>query len=298
MTAALEVLATGPLVLVEDEGRPGHAAVGVGRSGAADRGAHRLGARLVGHDPALAGLEVLLGGLVVRAHGRLTVALTGAPAPATVDGRPVAHASLLDLPDGAVLRLGTPDRGLRTCLAVRGGIAVDPVLGSRSTDTLSGLGPPPVRAGDVLPVGAAGSRLPHLDHAPRREDASTPAVLDATPGPRAPWVGGEPALGGLIGPVWTVGGASDRIGLRLNGSRVERDAAHRERELPSEGLVRGAVQVPPGGEPVVFLADHPVTGGYPVVAVLTPDAADRAAQLRPGDTVRLRLVTRGRPTRT
>ncbi|WP_392543601.1 biotin-dependent carboxyltransferase family protein [Oryzobacter telluris] len=289
MSPALEVLATGPLVLVEDEGRPGHAAVGVPHSGAADRGAHRLGARLVGHDAGLASLEVLLGGLAVRARGRMTVALTGAPAPATLDGRPVAHAALVDLPDGSVLRLGTPTRGLRTYLTVRGGIAVTPVLGSRSSDTLSGLGPAPVRAGDVLPVGVAGPTFPTVDHAARRPAPSTdPTVLEVLPGPRAAWVGGDAGdLGGLLGSTWTVGGQSDRIGLRLSGSLVQRTHDHQDLELPSEGLVRGAVQVPPGGEPVVFLADHPVTGGYPVVAVLTPAAADRAAQLRPGDTVRL-----------
>ncbi|WP_377639590.1 biotin-dependent carboxyltransferase family protein [Oryzobacter terrae] len=288
MTPSLEVLATGPLVLVEDEGRPGHAAVGVPHSGAADLGAHRLGARLVGHDPSLASLEVLLGGLAVRARGRLTVALTGALAPATVDGRPVAHASVVDVPDGAVLRLGTPPHGLRTHLTVRGGIDVAPVLGSRSADTMSGLGPPPVRPGDVLPVGSPGPSFPTVDHAVQRAAPHTgTTVLRCLPGPRASWVGDDERLGGLLGPVFTVGGDSDRIGLRLTGSRVERTPEHRDLELPSEGLVRGAVQVPPGGEPVVFLADHPVTGGYPVVAVLDPDSADRAAQLRPGDRVRL-----------
>ena len=104
------MLATGPLVLVEDAGRPGLAAVGVGRSGAADRAAHRLGARLVGHPDDRASLEVLLGGLVVRARGRLTLAVTGAPAPTTLDGRPVAHATLVEVPDGGVVALGMPVR--------------------------------------------------------------------------------------------------------------------------------------------------------------------------------------------
>ena len=148
MNPALEVLATGALVLVEDDGRPGRAAVGVGRSGAADRTSHRLGARLVGHPEDRAALEVLLGGLVVRARGRVTVAVTGAAAPATLDGRVVAHAALVDVPDGATLSLGMPVTGVRTYLTVRGGIAVPPVLGSRSTDTLSGLGP--ARAAVVL----------------------------------------------------------------------------------------------------------------------------------------------------
>ena len=289
MSTALEVLATGPLVLVQDEGRPGLASVGVGRSGAADRTAHRLGARLVGHPADRAALEVLLGGLTVRAHGRVTVALTGAPAMVTLDGRPVAHATLVDVPDGAVLSLGMPSAGVRTYLAVRGGVDVAPVLGSRSTDTLSGVGPAPVQVGDLLPVGAPGRAFPHVDHvANAPHHLSDPGGLELLPGPRASWVGGwEGDLGGLLSGRWHVSGHSDRIGLRLSGSRVVRHHAWRDAELASEGIVRGAVQVPPSGEPVVFLADHPVTGGYPVVAVLTASACDRAAQLRPGDPVRL-----------
>jgi biotin-dependent carboxylase-like uncharacterized protein len=289
---ALEVLETGALVLVQDEGRPGLAAVGVGRSGAADRGAYRLGARLVGHPVDRAALEVLLGGLTVRARGRLTVALTGAPGPATLDGRDVAHATLVDVPDGAVLSVGMPSAGVRTYLSVRGGIDVAPVLGSRSTDTLSGVGPPPVRVGDVLPVGEPGSTFPRVDHAVHPGHAHHHVaefeVLAVLPGPRAEWVGGWGGdLGGLLSRLWHVANDSDRIGLRLSGSHIERAPAWRAAELPSEGVVRGAVQVPPGGEPVLFLADHPVTGGYPVVAVLTASASDRAAQLRPGDPVRL-----------
>jgi biotin-dependent carboxylase-like uncharacterized protein len=293
MSPSLEVLATGPLVLVEDDGRPGLAAVGVGRSGAADRGSYRLGARLVGHAPGRAALEVLLGGLTVRAHGTVTMALTGAPAPATVDARPVAYASLVDVPDGATLTLGMPAIGLRTYLTVRGGIDVPPVLGSRSTDTLSQLGPPPVRVGDVLPVGPPGRDFPTVDHAPRHPlGTGDPAVLEVLPGPRAAWVGGwAAALGGLLGANRVVSADSDRAGVRLVGSPAQRAAPWREVELPSEGMVRGAVQVPPGGEPVLFLADHPVTGGYPVVGVLTASACDRAAQLRPGDAVRLVAAT-------
>ncbi len=289
MSPALEVLATGPLVLVEDDGRPGLAAVGVGRSGAADRGSYRLGARLVGNDPGRAALEVLLGGLSLRARGRVTVALTGAWAPADLDGRPVAHATLVDLPDGSTFTLGMPATGLRTYLTVRGGIDVPPVLGSRSTDTLSHLGPPPVRVGDVLPVGSPGRDFPTVDHAAHPAANTTGAtVLEVLPGPRATWFGGWAGdVGGLLGVDRVVSGDSDRIGLRLTGSPLQRTDPWVDAELPSEGMVRGAIQVPPGGEPVVFLADHPVTGGYPVVGVLTASACDRAAQLRPGDPVRL-----------
>ncbi|MGO4597216.1 carboxyltransferase domain-containing protein [Terrabacter sp. 2RAF25] len=297
----LEVLATGPLTLVEDLGRPGLADVGVGRSGAADRAAYLLGLRLVGHllgddgpregeggsPPAPASLEVTLGGLALRAHGDLLVALTGAPCPADVDGRPVAHAAPVLVADGQVLTLGRPATGLRTWLAVRGGVAVPAVLGSRSTDTLSGVGPPAPTVGDVLPVAPAPRTFPMVEAAPHAGPTGRslePVVLEVEPGPRADWCD----LDDLVAEVRTVSARSNRVGIRLEGKVVRRQPKYVRRELASEGMVVGAVQVPPGGEPVVFLADHPVTGGYPVVAVLTPEAVARAAQLRPGQRVRLR----------
>jgi KipI family sensor histidine kinase inhibitor len=288
----LEVLATGPLTLVEDLGRSGLADVGVPRSGAADQPAYLLGLRLVGHllgptaedESPPASLEVMLGGLVVRARGDLFLALTGAPCPATVDGRAVPNAAPFTLRDGQVLRLGRPSRGLRTYVAVRGGVAVPPVLGSRSSDTLSGVGPAPLSPGDVVPVGMPPQRFPVTDVAPLPQSAGEDrVVLEMMPGPRADWCD----LMALTAAPWTVSPRSNRAGIRLHGGQVSRRPETEGLELPSEGLVPGAVQVPSGGEPVVFLADHPVTGGYPVVAVLTSDAVARAAQLRPGDELRL-----------
>jgi len=280
----LEVLATGALALVEDLGRPGLAATGVGRSGAADRAALRLANRLVANAEDAAGLEVVFGGLAVRARGLLTVALTGAPAPADVDGTPVGHRAVLTLRAGQVLRLGTPPTGLRTYLAVRGGITVDPVLGSCSTDVLSGLGPEKLAPGDVLPVGPEPGAVPLVDVAPVADPPGGPVVLRAVPGPRADFLA-DPAA--LARATWTASSRSDRVGMRLEGDALERAGSG---ELPSEGLVRGSVQVPPGGEPVLFLADHPVTGGYPVAAVVLDADVDRAAQVRPGQQVRFVLV--------
>ncbi|MGW5238537.1 5-oxoprolinase subunit B/C family protein [Monashia sp. NPDC004114] len=288
-SVALEVLATGPLVLVEDLGRRGLADAGVPRSGAADQAAYLLGLRLVGHllgpdAAAPASLEVVLGGLVARARGDLLLAITGAPCPASVDGRPVPHAAPFALRDGQVLRLDRATSGLRTYIAARGGLAVPPVLGSRSSDTLSGLGPPAVAVGDVLPIGEPPQRFPVTDLAPLpQSDQGTAVVLGMTLGPRADWCD----LTALTRTTWTVSPRSSRVGIRLQGMQVARRRDLDGQELPSEGLVPGAIQVPSGGEPVVFLADHPVTGGYPVVAVLTSKAIDRAAQLRPGDEVRL-----------
>jgi biotin-dependent carboxylase-like uncharacterized protein len=287
-TRALEVLATGALALVEDLGRPGLAASGVGRSGAADRAALRLANRLVANSEDAAGIEVVFGGLAVRAAEQnpvpLTVALTGAPAPADIDGCPAGHHALLTLRPGQVLRLGTPSTGLRTYLAVRGGIAVDPVLGSRSTDVLAGLGPPKLEPGRMLPLGPEPSELPLLDVAPVAMPTGGPVTLRAVRGPRADRLADPDAL---TGTTWTASSRSDRVGMRLEGGRLERAGSG---ELPTEGMVRGAVQVPPGGEPVLFLADHPVTGGYPVAAVVLDADVDRAAQVRPGQCVRFVLV--------
>ncbi|TKJ35552.1 biotin-dependent carboxyltransferase family protein [Blastococcus sp. CCUG 61487] len=282
----LTVLAPGPLTTVQDRGRPGHAAIGVTRSGAADVAAAGLATRLVGNRPEAAVLEVTAGGLRVRAGRTLLVAVTGAPLPVEVDGRAAPFAAPLTLPAGSLLALGHPPRGLRSYVAVRGGIDVVPVLGSRSTDTLSGLGPPPLTAGTDLAVGDLAGEEPVVDVAPVGPPPERP-VLRVLPGPRRDWLT-EDAWATLTAGEWTVGADSDRVGLRLDGPRLARV---REDELPSEGLVPGSVQVPPDGAPVLFLVDHPVTGGYPVAAVVVTADLPLAAQLRPGDVLRFRAVS-------
>ncbi|HEY0216205.1 MAG TPA: biotin-dependent carboxyltransferase family protein [Cellulomonas sp.] len=284
----VEVLDPGMLTLVQDRGRPGFAAVGVGRSGAADAGALRLANRLVGNAPDAAGLEVLLGGLMVRFTAPAVVALSGAVVPADLDGRPLGAHQATRVGAGGVLRTGYATHGLRLYLAVRGGIDVPPVLGSRSTDQLSGLGPAPVRTGDALPVGGrvldAAQPWPEPPRIwPGTAQHPGPAVLPVLPGPRADWFPPD-ALDRLAEAVYVVTPASNRVALRLDGPPVRRlDRG----ELPSEPVVRGAVQVPPDGRPVVFGVDHPVTGGYPVLAVVLPRDLDLAAQLPPGSPVRL-----------
>lgn len=291
-TTVVEVLATGPLVLVEDEGRPGLAAIGVGPSGAADRASHALANRVVGNWASAATLEVALGGLALRFRGRAVVALAGAAVPATVDGAPVGMNAPVPVPAGGVLRLGLAEQGLRTYVAVRGGLTPAAVLGSRSRDTLAGIGPAPLRPGDRLTVGVpAVDRWPVPGVAPVRHvpgelrpGERAGAVLEVRPGPRAEWF--LPGAWQALRALRTVSADSDRVAIRLDGQAVPRRAG----ELPSEGLVRGAVQIPPDGRPVVFLADRPVTGGYPVIGVLRADDVDRAAQLRPGDRVVLRAA--------
>ncbi|MGY1835313.1 biotin-dependent carboxyltransferase family protein [Blastococcus sp. SYSU DS0510] len=279
----LTVLTPGPFTTVQDAGRTGWASIGVPRSGSADRAAAALANRLVGNDPAAAVLEVTAGGLRVRAERTVLVAVTGAPVPVVVDGRPAPFAAPTTLRPGTVLGLGTPRAGLRSYLAVRGGIDVPPVLGSRSTDTLSGLGPAVLAAGTRLPVGGLAGEEPVVDVAPVGAPPERP-VLRVLPGPRRDWFD-DAAWPALLASSWRVGADSDRVGLRLAGPRLARA---RDGELASEGLVPGALQVPPDGSPVLFLVDHPVTGGYPVLAVVVTADLPVAAQLRPGDVVRFR----------
>ncbi|WP_444664723.1 biotin-dependent carboxyltransferase family protein [Cellulomonas sp. CW35] len=300
--AALEVLDPGLLTLVQDRGRPGWAHVGVGRSGAADAGALRAANRRVGNDDDAAGLEVLLGGLRVRAVGDVLVSVGGAVVDLRVDGRPVGPDLLLR--DGAELLLGRPERGLRTYVAVGGGVAVDPVLGSRASDRLGGLGPAPLAAGDLLPVGApagalstdgtgtggmatAGTGTPGARPHVRPDEG--PVVLRVEPGPHAHWF--DPRWPGVLCAPEGYGvlPESDRVAVRLDGPPLARARGFVGRELAPVGLVPGAVQVPPDGRPVVFGVDHPVTGGYPVVAVLHAGDVDVLAQVRPGDAVQLVL---------
>jgi biotin-dependent carboxylase-like uncharacterized protein len=281
VTRSLTVLATGPLTTVQDRGRPGQAALGVGRSGAADRAAAALANRLVGNPADAAVLEVTLGGLVVRADRDLLVVTTGARCP----GSP-AHNAPVELAAGVELRLGVPASGLRTYLAVRGGIDVPPVLGARATDVLAGLGPAVVAAGDQLPVGTSPLPLPGVDLAAVPEPPAGEVTVPVLPGPRADWfdAGAWPTL---TGSAYEVTSESNRVGLRLAGPPLERS---RTGELPSEGMVRGALQVPPSGTPVLFLADHPVTGGYPVIGYVADPDVDRCGQLRPGQSLRFRAV--------
>lgn len=281
--SALEVLAAGLSTTVQDLGRPGCASSGVGRSGAADRASLRRANRLVGNPEGAAGLEVTFGGLALRARGDALLALTGAPCPAEVDGGPVGHNALLRLRSGQRLALGAPRCGLRTYVGVRGGLDVAPVLGSRATDLLAGLGPPVPAAGTVLPVGRPAGDLPDVDQAAVPDPPCGDVVLRVRPGPRGDWLVPASARA-LLATAWTVTPHSDRVGMRLTGEPLVRA---RTDELVSEGVVRGSLQLPPSGLPTLFLADHPLTGGYPVVAVVLDADVDRAAQARPGQRLRL-----------
>ncbi|MEU4387096.1 urea amidolyase family protein [Promicromonospora sp. NPDC023805] len=309
----LEVVGAGVQALVQDLGRPGSEGAGVSASGALDRPSLRAANRAVGN-PSDAAVVESVGGLRLRAHGPQVLAVTGAVGeivvrpsaaePARPDRRP-RPGEPFALDDGDELRLAPPARGVRAYVAVRGGIDVPPVLGSRATDVLAGLGPDPLGSGDLLPVGAPERGVPTVEPhaapspgtptAPPSSDrqGGLPAPDEVTElqmvlGPRDDWFDAA-TIARLTGQDWLVTPRSNRIGLRLDGEPLVRTPEREGAELPSEGCVTGAIQVPPDGQPVLFLADHPLTGGYPVVGAVVADHVPLAGQLPAGARVRFTI---------
>ena len=322
----LEVQVPGLQTLFQDSGRAGLTHWGVSPSGPADREAAAEANRLVGNSAGATVLENLAGGLKITALADVELALTGADTPAQIaedasgqaDDPGQGAAQATDTPlvvrpytpfalkPGQTLSLGAPARGLRTYLAVRGGLAARTEAASASRDTLAGLGPKPLAAGDQLslagpPVAVVADPATVL---PLPEPGKVLEVR-ALPGPRDDWFTAE-SLGRFAEVTWEVSQSSDRIGVRLLLADIPADGGAGAqptdvqptdvltravtRELPSEGMVAGAVQVPPSGEPVVFLADHPVTGGYPVIATVHPADLRLLAQAPPGTCLRFTLL--------
>ncbi|MFG2864865.1 biotin-dependent carboxyltransferase family protein [Streptomyces sioyaensis] len=278
---AFSVVRAGALTTVQDLGRPGHAHLGVPRAGALDAPAHRLANRLAGNPESAATLETTLTGCALRVRTATTVAVTGAPCPVTVDGHPAPWGAPVRVPAGAVLDAGPATHGLRSYLAFAGGIATEPVLGSRAADLLSGLGPDPLTEGAVLPLGDPHGPSATADAVPHPGPVAE-LLLPFLPGPRADWFT-DAGLRTLVTGRFRVSPAGNRIGLHTEGPPLERARAG---ELPSEGMALGALQVPPNGLPVLFLHDHPTTGGYPVIGVVPERFLAPAAQAVPGTPVR------------
>ena len=277
----ITVVRPGPLTTVQDLGRPGYAHLGVPRSGALDQAALRRANALVGNGIEAAGLETTLLGCALRFEVTAWVAVGGAEAVVRIDKQPVPTGEAFEVPAGGVLDIGRAQRGVRSYVAVAGGIDVEPILGSRSTDTLSGLGPPKLTDGMTLPIGAESPAVGDLSTVADQAGESGDLVLGVRLGPRDDWF----EVAGLFAQAYTVTPLSNRVGCRLAGSALTRAQAG---ELPSEGVVLGAVQVPADGQPLIFLADHPTTGGYPVIGVV--DDVMPLAQARPGTTVRFRAI--------
>lgn len=320
---ALEVISPGAQTLVQDTGRIGFSDLGVPRSGAADLAAARQANQLVGNDDAAAVFEVLHGGFELAAKQTLVLAVTGAEtalevtSPAAeqtsnmaVNGTGAAvsadsSGAVREVParapfwlfPGERLTLAAPSRGVRCYVAVSGGLEAPQILGSSAADTLSGLGPAPVRAGESFGLLGATSRFVGIADVARTAlpDPDEVTTLRFVPGPREDWFtrakGRRSGFQQLESSQWSVSQRCDRVGIRLE---TDDDAGYlqrsRDHELKSEPMVRGAIQVPPSGEPVVLLADHPVTGGYPVLGVVIRADLGLAAQLAPGAEVRFTAV--------
>ncbi|TDW29398.1 5-oxoprolinase/urea amidolyase family protein [Cryobacterium psychrophilum] len=286
-TAGLVVVQPGLQTTVQDLGRPGLANLGVAGAGALDRGAVRRSNRLAGNPATAAVLENALGGLVLEARSDQVLAVTGASVSVEVTGgthlaRRVPTDAPFALHAGERMTLGTPEWGVRSYVAVRGGFDVPEVLGSRSTDSMSGLGPVPLRAGTELSVALAPPTSVVGAPEPTPQPPAEVTDLRFVLGPRDDWFSSE-TLAAFTAGTYTVTAQSNRIGLRLDGLSLTRSRAG---ELPSEGTVSGAIQLPASGLPVLFLADHPVTGGYPVLGVVLHADLDLAAQLGTGAQIR------------
>jgi biotin-dependent carboxylase-like uncharacterized protein len=280
----IEIVTAGIGATVQDLGRVGYTGWGISPGGAADRGSLQLANRLVGNRDDAAAFEILLGGFAARFTTAATVAVTGAPAPVLVDRRALGSDGPTSVPAGALVRLLAPPSRLRSYLAVRGGLDTEVLLGSRSVDEASGIGRA-LRAGDQIAVGTDTVAPPTADLAPRAGWPSGPVVLTGTAGPHDDWFT-DAALGQFAAGRYMVAPAADRIGIRLSGPALHR---RHHAEVVSTATLRGAVEVPGDGQPIVFGPDHPTTCGYPVVAVLDPPSADLISQCRPGQQVTFTL---------
>jgi biotin-dependent carboxylase-like uncharacterized protein len=266
---ALRIVQVGFATTIQDHGRRGLAHLGVPIAGAVDRRTHDVMNRLVGNPPGAATIETM-GALVVEALVPLVIATS-------------TDSSRRTLPAGATVRVDAPPGAVWAYLAVRGGVDVAPVLGSRSHDTLGGVGPPALAAGTTLAAGPDPGTPLAADHAPIRRDGGR--YVRIWNGPQHDWfVGG---IQSLIGRPWRVSHEVSRVGVRLEAGDFDR-STRSQPTMASIGLVAGAVQITPAGEPIVMLANHPTTGGYPVIGVVDPDDLVDVVQARPGTPVEFR----------
>lgn len=283
----IEVLRSGMCDLVMDQGRPGWGALGVPPGGAAEPAALAAANRLVGNAETAAGLEITLKGPSLRFPLGGVVALTGARFAATrSSGAILAWNETLLLAAGETLSLGQAQAGCRCWLALRGGLTVPRVMGSYSTFLPAGFGGHQgraLRAGDVLASGvpADAMRLLRACAPPSEQEA----LLRVVAGPQASGFD-DAGLAAFFAGTYRVTATSDRRGLRLSGPTV----THTKVDLPSQGVLPGAVQVPPDGQPIILGWDGPVTGGYPVIAAVVTADLPKLAQLRSGDAIRFATI--------
>ena len=282
----IQVLDPGFFTTVQDLGRPGLGHLGVPMAGAADAFSLRVANRLVGNADGAAALEMTSRGATLSFDAPAHIALAGGELEAALDGQPLPMHQTLLIPAGGLLRMGRILTGFRSYLAVAGGLQVPTVLGSASSDTLAGLGPAPLAADARLALGEPGPAPGFYMRSPRRFGAE--AQLRILPGPQEDWFT-PAARRQLLEGEYRVEPQSDRTGLRLAGGKLERS---RQDELQPVGMVAGAIQVPGSGQPIVLLANHGATGGYPLIANVISADLPLLAQLAPGARLHFSPVSR------
>lgn len=294
----IEIIRPGPLSSVQDAGRAGYRHLGVGVAGAMDDLAIVAANLMVGNDECAAAIEVTLGGIELRFTRACAFAITGADAGFTLDGEPLPGWWAATAREGQVLKAAAPRFGLRSYIAVSGGIAAEPVLGARATDLKAGFGGFSGRtlaAGDCLPLGEArvlarpfGLAAGKLGLMPRHADAEAATVLRMVPA--AEWDDHDGDMQSLfLSTEWKVDPASNRVGIRLTGPQIR---PVRPRELLSHGILPGTVQLPPSGAPIVQMHDANTVGGYPKLGVVIAPDLRLLAQTRLGGRVRFVRVSR------
>ncbi|HEV7874377.1 MAG TPA: biotin-dependent carboxyltransferase family protein [Enterovirga sp.] len=285
---ALIVHSCGPMTSLQDNGRIGQGRYGMSRSGAMDRLALAAANALVGNEPGIAAIEImLLGGCFALAEGSACIALAGAPFSASLDGAPLAPFTATVMQAGQALTIGSAASGIFAYLAVSGGFALEPDLGSLSLQRRAGIGGfkgRALQAGDELPLlrdSVSGRDL--LLELPQEDPA---APIRVVLGPQAHEFT-EAVVSTFLGSVYAVTAEADRMGYRLSGPKLEHTRGH---NIVSDGLIAGSVQVPGAGMPIVMMADHQTTGGYPKIATVVSADLRRLAQKRPGETIRFAAI--------
>ena len=272
---------------VQDHGRPGHAHLSVPPSGAFDRDSHDFANRLVGNAPLAATLELTRATIQFKFDEQTTIAVTGAPTSIIIEGRQRDSHRGIVVPANTTVLVATQHLGMRSYLAVRGGIASELIMGSRAYDELSRIGTPPVQSGDSFTIGSDADATPAVARqVSSGVNLSDFVTLHVHKGPRWGFCTNSSAL---VENDYTVTGQLNRIGLRLSGPAIEWNTNER---LPSEGMLTGAIQIAADGQPILFGPDHPTTGGYPVIAVVDERDISTVAQLVPGTVLRFTLARR------
>lgn len=293
--ALLQIDQPGMMTTVQDLGRPGLARFGVAPGGAMDRAALILGNRLIANDPGTAALEVTLIGPKLRVGRGSFVAITGGDLGARLNDQPAPLWQPFRIGPGDAISFdpSCASLGARAYVCIAGGIDIDPVMGSRSTDLIGGFGGwhgRPLQSGDELPVGQTEAQA---DTRRRRLLTVEPPslagefVARVVLGPQADRFTAA-GIATLLGSTYSVSSKSNRQGVRLNGPWIEHTSGA---DLISEGIAHGAIQVPGDGQPIVLLAGRQTVGGYVKIATVIGADLDRFGQLRPGDTVRFESVS-------